>query len=554
MTHREALAKKRGRDVDAVNVLVNRRVKMFFITPGGDHDGEWFEGTIKDYREMAGRGKTKIIREVFIEFDDKQTINQLRPWFNFDKDEAEENLKFLDPPDPPDPPDLRPDAVPAAVPAPAPVPARAPVPAPAPMPATKRKRAARSKEKVEEEEDAISMHTMYLFKVEEDDDEEEVKLDSDAEGEEGESAELADRMQGEEDGRWYPAIVSFGSKHGSNKVTIRFGDGTEENITRSKLEQRCKWDDQAPTARAVPIDEATTQKLLETDPLYKRRGEFERVSVKLEAAYFQGSKLREEGHYTCTILGVRAYSWPIEPFNLIPLTELPTSPDRGTTLYGVRFDVDGTFHFVDLYDKRHKTQIICNDGKHCELHEWLYSTTGASSSTGAGTSTAAGTSTGASSSTDALHKVEEEEEDEEEDEDDVEDENPVELPPVDEVNAVDEVDRVEVNAGGAREKMIDLLIKDGLGLSATLCAALVDKVGCEDKRTFRSVRLNLRQNPAVVTALTNAQGGGGNFALLLRCVCDLSIFTREKEQIKLPIRPEGADEYRYVAGQFLPRE
>ena len=43
-------------------------------------------------------------------------------------------------------------------------------------------------------------------------------------------------------------------------------------------------------------------------------------------------------------------------------------------------------------------------------------------------------------------------------------------------------------------------------------------------------------------------------ALLLRCVCDLSIFTREKEQIRLPIRPEGADEYRYVAGQFLPRE
>ena len=58
----------------------------------------------------------------------------------------------------------------------------------------------------------------------------------------------------------------------------------------------------------------------------------------------------------------------------------------------------------------------------------------------------------------------------------------------------------------------------------------------------------------MVTALTNAQERGDDFALLLRCVCDLSIFTREKEQIKLPIRPEGADEYRYVAGQFLPRE
>ena len=109
-------------------------------------------------------------------------------------------------------------------------------------------------------------------------------------------------------------------------------------------------------------------------------------------------------------------------------------------------------------------------------------------------------------------------------------------------------------AGGTRLKMIDLLVKDGLGLSATLCAALVDAVGCENKAKYRSVRLNLRQNPAVVTALTNAQERGDDFALLLRCVCDLSIFTREKEQIQLPIRPEGADEYRYVAGQFLPRE
>ena len=100
--------------------------------------------------------------------------------------------------------------------------------------------------------------------------------------------------------------------------------------------------------------------------------------------------------------------------------------------------------------------------------------------------------------------------------------------------------------------MIDLLVADGLGLSARLCAALVDAVGCSNRSKYRSVRFNLGQNPAVVSALSNAQGD--DFELLLRCVADLSVFAREKEKAPLPIRPEGAEEYRYVAGQFVPRE